>query len=561
MTDDNFFDISELIDDYYSDSLSLIEGMESILLKIDKEFSENSDIILEIKNILGPLHTLKGNSGMLGFMLTQNYVHAIEGIIKKFLDDPKEEYRKNLINLILNSIVVLRKSLNSIVNTKKEPEDLESRLKEIEEINNNLDKLKEKKESKVLEDEDEKDFLFQKDSQLIKVDFSKLDKQINLLGELLINMTLLDQIENALTEKYPNDKDIKELSNIAQIMNKKVTELQEAVMAIRLLPLRKVFSLLPRIVRDISKELGKEIDIVIKGEETELDKTVIDQLGEPLLHIIRNSIDHGIETPEEREKKGKSRRGKITVSARQESNLIIIEIEDDGRGIDRKKVFEKAAKKGIVSKGTRLSKNEIYDLIFSPGFSTKDEISTTSGRGIGLDVVKSVINSLNGSISVESIEGYNTKFTIKLPLTLAIVKTLMVNVKNEIYAIPTGLIIESLKIRKEELKNIRGRDVYILREKIIPVFFLHDLVELEITDQSDFYLVIVEKNGIKLGIIVDSLIGQQEIVIKKMDEMVNNELIVGATILGNGEVVLILDVSYIFQEGNVTGDLDVQGIL
>ena len=561
MTDDNFFDISELIDDYYSDSLSLIEGMESILLKIDKEFSENSDIILEIKNILGPLHTLKGNSGMLGFMLTQNYVHAIEGIIKKFLDDPKEEYRKNLINLILNSIVVLRKSLNSIVNTKKEPEDLESRLKEIEEINNNLDKLKEKKESKVLEDEDEKDFLFQKDSQLIKVDFSKLDKQINLLGELLINMTLLDQIENALTEKYPNDKDIKELSNIAQIMNKKVTELQEAVMAIRLLPLRKVFSLLPRIVRDISKELGKEIDIVIKGEETELDKTVIDQLGEPLLHIIRNSIDHGIETPEEREKKGKSRRGKITVSARQESNLIIIEIEDDGRGIDRKKVFEKAVKKGIVSKGTRLSKNEIYDLIFSPGFSTKDEISTTSGRGIGLDVVKSVINSLNGSISVESIEGYNTKFTIKLPLTLAIVKTLMVNVKNEIYAIPTGLIIESLKIRKEELKNIRGRDVYILREKIIPVFFLHDLVELEITDQSDFYLVIVEKNGIKLGIIVDSLIGQQEIVIKKMDEMVNNELIVGATILGNGEVVLILDVSYIFQEGNVTGDLDVQGIL
>ena len=561
MTDDNYFDISELIDDYYSDSLSLIEGIENILLKIDKDISTNPDIIFEIKNILGPLHTLKGNSGMLGFTLTQNYTHAIESIIKQFLEDPRFEYRKNLLNLILNTIVILRKSLNNILHNKEEPNNLEEKISELKKINENIGELTDNKNLNIIEEEDEADFTFQRDSQLIKVDFSKLDKQINLLGELLIHMTLLDQMENSLTEKYPYDKDIKELLNLAQLMNKKITELQEAVMSIRLIPLKKVFVTIPRIVRDLSKELNKEIDVFISGEDTELDKTVIDQLGEPLLHIIRNSIDHGIELPEERENKGKSRREKIVISAKQESNLIIITIEDDGKGIVRKKIYEKAVEKNLITKDVRLSKNEIYDLIFTPGFSTKETVSTTSGRGIGLDVVKNALNNLNGTITVESTEDFGTKFIIKLPLTLAIVNTLMVRTNNEIYAIPTASVTESLKIKKEELKNIRGRNVYILREKIIPVFYLHELVELPIPDRKSFYLVIIEKEGLNIGILVDILIGQQEIVIKKLDETVNNSVIVGATILGNGDVVLIIDVSYIFEDKKIKEELNVQGIL
>ncbi|MDR0402567.1 MAG: chemotaxis protein CheA [Treponema sp.] len=328
-------------------------------------------------------------------------------------------------------------------------------------------------------------------------------------------------------------------------------ELQEGVMRIRMVPISQIFSRFPRLVRDLSKSLDKKINLVIEGEETELDKSVIEDLLDPIMHSVRNSVDHGIESREERIAAGKSEEGRVLLKASNEGNMIIIEIADDGKGIDVEAVKAKATERGIINPNKVLSDVEAYNLIFEPGFSTARQITSISGRGVGLDVVRRSIEKLNGTVTVNSERGKGTKFTIKLPLTLAIIQGLLVRVGPEIYSIPITSVIESLRIKPDEIKMIDNYEVFNIRSDVISLLRLNRLFGIKTEEQKDFnYIVIVGAAEKKMGFMVDSLIGEEDVVIKPLrDQFTNSPGIAGASILGDGSVSLIIDVSQLLELG------------
>jgi two-component system chemotaxis sensor kinase CheA len=328
-------------------------------------------------------------------------------------------------------------------------------------------------------------------------------------------------------------------------------ELQEGVMRIRMVPISQIFSRFPRLVRDLSKSLNKKINLVIEGEETELDKSVIEDLLDPIMHSVRNSIDHGIESIEERKAAGKPEEGMVLLKATNEGNMIIIEIADDGKGIDVEAVKAKAAEKGIISPNKVLSDVEAFNLIFEPGFSTARQITAISGRGVGLDVVRRSIEKLNGTVTVNSEHGKGTKFTIKLPLTLAIIQGLLVRVGPEIYSIPITSVIESLRIKPEDIQMIDNYEVFNIRSDVISLLRLNRLFGIKTEEQQDYnFIVIVGTAEKKMGFMVDSLIGEEDVVIKPLrDQFTNSPGIAGASILGDGSVSLIIDVSQLLELG------------
>ncbi|MBN1698270.1 MAG: chemotaxis protein CheA [Spirochaetales bacterium] len=339
----------------------------------------------------------------------------------------------------------------------------------------------------------------------------------------------------------------------AQSLGRITNELQEGVMKIRMVPVEQIFSRFPRLVRDLSRDLNKNVKLKTEGEETELDKSVIEDLIDPLIHCVRNSLDHGIESEQERIKQGKPPEGTILLKAMNEGNMIIIEIYDDGRGIDVDDIRKKAVKLDLIHPDKHLSDIEAFNLIFQPGFSTAEKVTDVSGRGVGLDVVKKKIEKLNGNVSVWSKIGVGTKFTIKLPLTLAIIQGLMVRVGGEVYAVPITSVIESHRIKPEEIKLIDNYEVFNLREEVISIVRLNRIFKIQ-TDETKphYYLVLVGSENNKVGLMVDSLIGEEDIVIKPLkDKYSNSPGIAGATILGDGTVSLIIDVSQLL-------DLDVQ---
>ena len=328
-------------------------------------------------------------------------------------------------------------------------------------------------------------------------------------------------------------------------------ELQEGVMRIRMVPISQIFSRFPRLVRDLSKSLNKKINLVIEGEETELDKSVIEDLLDPIMHSVRNSIDHGIETLEERKAAGKPEEGMVLLKAANEGNMIIIEISDDGKGIDVEAVKAKAVERGIISPNKILSDVEAFNLIFEPGFSTAKQITSISGRGVGLDVVRRSIEKLNGTVTVNSEWGKGTKFTIKLPLTLAIIQGLLVRVGEEIYSIPITSVIESLRIKPEDIQMIDNYEVFNIRNDVISLLRLNRLFGIKTGEQQDYnFIVIVGTAEKKMGFMVDSLIGEEDVVIKPLrDQFTNSPGIAGASILGDGSVSLIIDVSQLLELG------------
>jgi two-component system chemotaxis sensor kinase CheA len=328
-------------------------------------------------------------------------------------------------------------------------------------------------------------------------------------------------------------------------------ELQEGVMRLRMVPISQIFSRFPRLVRDLSKSLNKKINLVIEGEETELDKSVIEDLLDPIMHSVRNSIDHGIESAEERRAAGKPDEGMVLLKAANEGNMIVIEISDDGQGIDVEAVKAKAADRGIISPNKILTDVEAFNLIFEPGFSTAKQITSISGRGVGLDVVRRSIDKLNGTVTVSSEHGKGTKFTIKLPLTLAIIQGLLVRVGQEIYSIPITSVIESLRIKPEEIKMIDNYEVFNIRNDVISLLRLNRLFGIKTEEQTDFhFIVIVGTAEKKMGFMVDSLIGEEDVVIKPLrDQFTNSPGIAGASILGDGSVSLIIDVSQLLELG------------
>ena len=452
----------------------------------------------------------------------------------------------------------------------------------------------------------EKDAKHERQSSFLRVESDRIDDMMNQVGELVTNKSSYEQYDDDLTsytkiieygindirkyykdsviqilrklEYYVNKKEIKDLRNSYldgfnnklidmvkmeedlketldkfrnsyQLLTRVTNDLQETVMKIRMLPIAQTFNRFPRLIRDLSRDLGKEVKLEMSGEETELDKSVIEVLVDPLIHIVRNAMDHGIEMPEEREKDGKPRVGTISLSASHNGNLIVIKISDDGKGMSPQKIFENAVKKGLVSADAKLTEKQMLEYIFAPGFSTATKVTNLSGRGVGMDVVKKSLDKINGTVGIETELGKGSTFFLRIPLTVAIIQALIVDAEKEYYAIPINSISETLKIGVEDIQNLEGTEVIKIREDVINVLSVKELFKLPTRYEShikSYYAVILASEDKKVALLVNNLIGEQDIVIKTLkDKVTRVEGISGATILGDGTVSFILDIQTI----------------
>ncbi|MBO8129220.1 MAG: chemotaxis protein CheA [Peptococcaceae bacterium] len=385
----------------------------------------------------------------------------------------------------------------------------------------------------------------------VRISVDKLDNLMNLVGELVIERTRLDRFAELMESGQKSDELVDTISEISNHLGQVTGNLQDEIMKARMLPINQVFSRFPRMVRDIAHKLGKEINLVIEGRETELDRNIIEIIGEPLLHLVRNAIDHGIETAEERRQLGKPVTGMLKLKAYHEENHIVIIVEDDGRGIDPAKVKQAAIQKGVVDaeSAERMSDKDAIDLIFRPGFSTAAEVSDLSGRGVGMDVVRNQIEQINGTVDVKSSPGKGTQFIIKLPLTLAIIRALMVSLANKIYAFPLANVQETIQITCNEIQLVKDREVIVVRGSVLPLVRLAELFGERSEAKDKLSVVIIGTAENMVGVVVDYLIGEQEIVIKSLGKYLGRiPGLSGATILGDGNVALIVDVQALVQE-------------
>ena len=388
--------------------------------------------------------------------------------------------------------------------------------------------------------------------QTIRVDVKRLDSLMNLIGELVLGKNRLIKIYNDVEERYEGEKFLEELNQVVASVSMVTTDIQLAVMKTRMLPIGRVFNKFPRMVRDLSRELGKEIDLVITGEETELDKSIVEEIGDPLVHLIRNACDHGIESKEDRAAAGKPEKGTVELKAYNEGNHIVVEIKDDGHGMDPDILRSKGVEKGIISdrEADTMTDKEAYALVFKAGFSTAKVVTNVSGRGVGMDVVKTNIEKLNGIIDVESELGTGTTLKLKIPLTLAIIQSLLVGVQEEFYAIPLASVIETVRISQDEIYTVENKSVLRLRNEVLPLVRLADIFGVDsVFDNSEqAYVVVIGLAENKIGVIVDFLIGQEEVVIKSLGSYLKGtEGIAGATIRGDGIVTLIVDIAAMMQ--------------
>lgn len=375
-----------------------------------------------------------------------------------------------------------------------------------------------------------------KEVQEIKIDVKKLDNLQNMIGELLINKMRIEEINSRYS--------IKELSTVLKTMDILTTNIQNEVIDERMLPIDQTFNRFPRMVRDLARKQGKQIDFETSGGDNKLDRTVIDNIGDPLVHILRNSVDHGIETPEERVKSGKSETGTIKLSARREKSYVVIEITDDGAGINIEKLKKKAISKNLITQeeADKMTDQQAAKLIFKAGLSTNEVITDVSGRGVGMDVVETKIKEVNGFVDLQTEVGKGTTLLLKLPLTMAIITVLLIKCAGETYAIPLSSIDQTMDVKKSEIKTIQGREVFILRGRDLAILRLHDLISKDRSDMDEYVMVIVENQGERVGLIVDEIICQQQILIKTVNDRIKKvKGLSGATILGDGTVCFIID--------------------
>lgn len=553
-------DISVLIEEFLEDANSHVEAVETALMAMEKRWASGDfdDTLLTL--LLGSLHTLKGNSGMMGFTPVQQYVHKLESALKN-VQEKTVPLSAAVFEALYASISALRNNFSLIAADHKAALDFREEVTALEQIFFQQVIIP---DASSLSDEaqpiasmkakgNENAYINQKSSTL-KVSFEKLDELLNLVGELVIHRTSLNTLEKRLKESVTDRELLESFNEASQLIGKSSTELREAIMKARMLPIKSVFQRFQRLVRDHASKSGKEIQLRFEGEETELDKTVIDEIGEPLLHLIRNAVDHGVESSVERRRAGKTSTGTITLRACHESNHIVISVQDDGKGMDPDKIRASAVAKGLISseEATTLSTHEVLQLLFLPGFSTSSEVTETSGRGIGLDVVKKIVTSLNGMVDISSEAGRGSTFTIKLPLTLAIITALMVEVSGETFAIPLSGVLESIRIHGDEIHDVGGNEVIKLRERLLTVHRLDRFFWQKSNDSRDYeYIVVVGSGEKRGGLVVDRLIGQQEIVIKALDDYLGDlPGISGGTILGDGNISMIVDIGGILSANN-----------
>lgn len=369
---------------------------------------------------------------------------------------------------------------------------------------------------------------------------------MNLVGEMVIEQTRIAQVSNTLHNRYMADESVEDLIGISNRVSRVVSELQESIMKARMLPVQQLFSRFPRLVRDLANSLEKDVDLILEGGETKMDRTIIEDITDPLIHLVRNSLDHGIEKSSDRIVKGKPANGTIRIKAFHQENHVIMTVEDDGTGLNLEKIKQSAIKKEVVSsqEAEILSEQEIINLIFQTGLSTANNISDVSGRGVGMDIVRNHIDKLNGIIDVETKDGEGSKFTIKLPLTLAILSGLLVKIHNETYALPMSNIIEIVRKPKDEIKYVKNQSVVVIRDKVLPLIWLHDYFKLPRENKKkNVFAVVLGIAEKRFGIVADELVGNQEIVVKPLGAYIGKiEGISGATILGDGSVAHIFDV-------------------
>jgi two-component system, chemotaxis family, sensor kinase CheA len=547
------FEVSaELVSIYLEDAREQLAILDDVLLRLEKDGARPE----LMASVLGPLHTLKGNSGMIGLAAVKDYVHRLEEVFARGRDGTLGLDREALDQLF-EAATALRRAIETSCAKDGEPSDLGPAQAALATL---LARAADKRGARAaaesappeaapvrLADEARGEAAGPARSSMVRVDFAKLDHLLDLVGELIVHRTKLNELARQVAEALPGAGP--ELLESVHRVESTATQLQETIMDVRMLPIRHVFERFPRLVRDLARQQGKRVELVLQGEDTRVDKAVIDELGEPLVHLIRNAVDHGIEPPQLRRARGKSETGTLLLSAAQESNQVVITLIDDGAGIDAASVRRKAIERGLLQAGETLSDKDAIQLIFSEGFSTASAVTDVSGRGVGLDVVVRSMERLNALIEAETIPGAGTKFTLQLPLTLAIITVLMVDVGHEVYALPSGAVVESLRYAKKDLVRMNGRDTLRVRDRIVPFVHLAGLFGREERQRDYAYAVIVGRGEKRLGLSVDRLRGQQDVVIKALDAVIATEAvgIAGATILGDGRVVLILDVASLFE--------------
>lgn len=383
-------------------------------------------------------------------------------------------------------------------------------------------------------------------AKTVRVDVERIEKLMDLVGELVIDQTRIAMVGDLLRQKYDTESEIEELQQISSHIAQVVGELQESVMKARMLPVEQLFNRFPRMVRDLARSLGKEVDFIMEGRETELDRTVVEEIGDPLIHLLRNALDHGIEDADTRERAGKPRKGTLRVKAAHEENQVVLTVEEDGAGIDPDKIKQSAIRKKLITEqqAEAMPPNDLIQLIFEAGFSTAQTVSDVSGRGVGMDIVRNHIEKLNGLIDVDTKLGEGTRFTIKLPLTLAILNGLLIRLNGRTFALPMGSVVEIVRKPVTEIHSLTGQPVIIIRDKAIPLVWLHDWFGFSrsAAERKHAHIIIVGVAEKRFGLVVDELIGNQEIVVKSVGSYIGKvEGVSGATILGNGNVALILD--------------------
>ncbi len=596
MADEMQDEMQELIRDFVIETDEVLEGLDQCFVKLEES---PGDLSL-INEIFRAVHSIKGSAGFLGFTRLVEVAHQSENVLNK-LRQQEIQATSETIDIILESVDVLKVLMSEIkdsagekidVNTIKRklsllleysalietssdesekpaetslchPEPVSVSpvpasseiLKQVQDDRNdgtdNITISEEKKSDKPAAGAGEDK------EQTLRIDTDRLDHVMDLVGELVLSRNRLSKILSDIEEVYEGDEKIRTLLETSSNLSLITTDLQLSVMKMRMVPIRKVFNKFPRMVRDIARKANKKINLEMHGEATEIDKSVIEELNDPLVHLIRNSIDHGIETPEDRLKKGKSEAGTIKLNACQEGNSIVIQIEDDGKGIDPAVVERKARERGLIrNNDIKLSQKEIINYIFEPGFSTADKVTDISGRGVGMDVVKTNIGRINGIIDVNSDKGKGTQVILKIPLTLAIIQVLMVKVNGEMYALPLASILETFRVSKNNLKYIDGQQILNVRNRLIPLIKLSDALELNCTDGGKdwVYVVLMAIAEKQVGVIVDELCHQEEVVIKPVGTyFADIKEVSGATITGDGKVGLILDPgSLIYRQRDLT---------
>ena len=564
-----------MITDFNTNADELMQLLDDAILRLEQE-PTNKPIIEEI---FRAAHTLKGGSGMFGFKGIERVMHRMENLFDLIRKD-KLVPNSDIIDTVFQGLDLLRTLLQAI--KKGKPSGVVtapvvralslaakgkaipkgSGAKAIAGSDGTAAPVAAAAEPRETGEKKEEGGAKKKEQSTIRVDLERLDVLVNLVGELVIDRTRFASIEEDLRTNHPQIKLGSSFSETVQLFGRHMNEIQDIIMKVRMVPIGNAFNKFSRVVRDIARSLDKKIDLVISGEQAELDKTLVEQIGDPLIHLIRNSCDHGVEIPSARQAQGKDPTGRIFLSAFQEGNQIVIKIEDDGKGMDPQYIRKKAIEKGLITEDEQLSDRDLLNLIFEPGFSTAEKVTNISGRGVGMDVVKKQIMKLKGMIELESKPGKGTSTTIRLPLTLAIVQSLLVRSRGEIFAIPLASVIESIRISPKDIQRIGDAEIYRLRDTVLPLVHLDEAMSLSsqegsVSDllkqkhkprrskvKSDrLFVVVVGQADRPTGIVVDQLLNQQEMVIKSMGPLMRNiPCVAGGAVLGHGEVVLVLDI-------------------